>query len=396
MKKIRVASLYKLDGVKKDVLFVLDEFGKILEKSQFDGKSQDYIFLDGTLFPTFVNAHTHLELTDFENSKNISNLWDWILFVVGKKRSFSENEYIESINRGEQIFLSKGIGCIGDVRSVLPEGPYLTYFSSGRVFFEILGYSEELFQTKLSYLNKFISLCNVDKGISIHSLYTTPFSRTLNLIKRAKVNEIPVMIHLGETKYETALFFDRKVSGFEKIFPNSEFEDLNVKSYKEIIEKMGFDKNVILVHCVEFNKRDWDMVKERDISVVLCPCSNQYWGDRLPDFKYILENKIRFAIGTDSPLTNRDMNLRKDSYLILKSLNFKEKYFKQVFDSLTYVGREVLKIKGSGLERGEKFHALFVPGVYDEKELFEHFFNDGKIYIIDGDIEDDKVFKKQI
>lgn len=395
MKKFRVSALYKPDGIERDILLILDEEGRIIEKTKFDGLSKDYLFLDGIVFPTFVNAHTHLELTDFQKIDRVDNLWDWILLVVKNKKSFAEEKFKNSFSNGEKNFYNQGVGCVGDVRSVLPEGPYL-YKLHGRIFFEVLGYIEEIFETKLSLLKKFLYFCNANKGISIHSLYTTPFTKALNLIKMARKYKLPIMIHMGETKFESELFFEKKIEGFKKIFPNAKFEICSFKSYGDIIEKLNLSKDVILVHCVEFSKKDFDTIKNKGINLVLCPCSNLYWGDKLPDFKYIMDNEIDFAIGTDSFLTNEVLNIKEDVNLILKNINNEEKYYKKIFDALTYKGRKVLKIKDIGFAKSEFFRALFIPDIYKEEKLYDAFFSGQKIYLIDGKIKDDQIFKKQI
>lgn len=395
MKKVRISSLYAVDGIEKDVLLILDEEGRVLKKTKFDELSNDYIALDGIVFPALVNAHTHIELTEFKKNEKIDNLWDWIILVVKKKRGIQEKDFIDYISNGEKYFTEQGIGLVGDVRSVLPDGPYFKHLR-GRIFFEVLGYVKEIFNEKLKLLEKFLIGCDVDKGISIHSFYTTPFSKAIELIKIAKNYELPIMIHLGETKFETELFFGKKVEGFKKIFPDSDFEMGNWKSYGDIIEDLDFNKDFILVHCVEFLKKDFDTIKNRGISIIMCPCSNLYWGEKLPDFRYIMDKEIDFAIGTDSPLTNNIMNLREDAKLILKNLNYEEKYCKKIFDALTYKGRKILKVKNTGFGENEFFQGLFIPNIYKEEELFDAFFSDRKIYMIDGKISNDEIFKKQI
>lgn len=395
MRKIRISALYKPTGIERDILLILNDEGRILEKTKFDGITNDYTFLDGIVFPTLVNAHTHIELTEFENVGNIGNLWDWILLVVKNKRNFQEEKFKNSISHGENFFLNQGVCCIGDVRSVLPEGPYFSC-TSGRIFFEVLGYSEEILQAKLKAMETFLTSCNIDKGISIHSLYTTPFSVASDLIKMAEKKGLPVMIHLGETKFESELFFQKDVNGFKKIFPDCEFERIDISSYGDIIEKLNFNENTVLVHCVEFTKKDFDIVKKEGISVVLCPCSNLYWGENLPDFRYIMDREINFAVGTDSPLTNGIMNLREDANLILKNVNYEKKYYKKIFDALTYLGRKVLKISSTGLNKNELFRALFIPNIYTEERLYDAFFNGSKIFLIQSDTKNGQIFKKQV
>jgi len=300
----------------------------------------------------FVNAHTHLELTDtetnFRENLHQEQLWDWIIEIVKKKRSLKESDFEENIKRGEKFLIDNNNIFIGDIRSVNPENP-LFYDNrlNGIVFFEVLGYEEEVFLRKWDEFEKFFNKHKNSKkiGLSVHSLYTTSPKKAKELIKFARDNGLMTAMHLGEKKEESEFLFKNNLNGFRKIFKNAVVEDYGFKSYSDIIDYLNLGSDTILIHCTQFDKSDWLKVKERDIPVVLCPRSNLYFTGLLPDIESIIELDIRWALGTDSLYTNKDINVFEEGkFLMEKFLHIKD-IEKKVLHTLTYGGLDVLGIR---------------------------------------------------
>lgn len=300
----------------------------------------------------FVNAHTHLELTEIETNfrENLhqEQLWDWIIEIVKKKRSLKESDFEENIKRGEKFLIDNNNIFIGDIRSVNPENP-LFYDNrlNGIVFFEVLGYEEEVFLRKWNEFEKFFNKHKNSKkiGLSVHSLYTTSPKKAKELIQFARDNGLMTAMHLGEKKEESEFLFKNNLNGFRKIFKNAVVEDYGFKSYSDIIDYLNLGSDTILIHCTQFDKSDWLKVKERDIPVVLCPRSNLYFTGLLPDIESIIELDIRWALGTDSLYTNKDINVFEEGkFLVEKFLHIKD-IEKKVLHTLTYGGLDVLGIR---------------------------------------------------
>jgi cytosine/adenosine deaminase-related metal-dependent hydrolase len=383
----KVSALYENSEIKRDVNIVVNEYGVIEDIGQkvvLDTIDRE-VELDGIVFPTFVNAHAHLELSNFVTGKQKIPLWDWILEIVHKKRALNPNDYKIAIEEGFNFFSERHIGCIGDIRSVLPNEPFFDeYRANCIVFYEVLGYVENLFNEKFEQLKSFLKHYNGRKGISVHSLYTTPLSKAKAVLEYAKSWGLPVMMHLGETEYESRLLFNREIEGFKKIFSTVNFEYIDVKSYREILEKLRLSSNDILVHCVEFKEEDWDYIAKNRIKVVLCPMSNLFWSDKLPDIDCIIEKGIEFAIGTDSPATNASLDILKDGDLLIRLSKDKERAKRKVFLALTYMGRKILGFSMDVFCKGAKFDCLFVRNAYDEDTLLEYLFVNDKIIRING------------
>ncbi|GAB4436474.1 MAG: amidohydrolase family protein [bacterium] len=333
--------------------------------------------LDGIVIPTLVNAHTHLELMDFRDKLNKDGsleLWDWIIKTVKYKRTLDDKGYLKNISSGERALIEKGTSIIGDVRSILPCGPYLNYLK-GKLFFEVLGYNDVIFGQKFALFEQFLytfkSISGLSAGLSIHSLYTTPFSKAKELVKLARSYKMPIMMHLAETVYEDMLFFHNDEGGFHKIFADASFEKKGFLCYADIIDYLDFGRDTFLVHCVNFSKKDWRKVKEREINVVLCPKSNLFWGNKLPDFTEIISLKINFLLGTDSPKTNDNIDVLKEARFMYSKMRRKETAA-AILDAVTYRGRRLLGCNDDSFTEGSKCSFLFFPSDCTADEAAEY------------------------
>ncbi len=336
-------------GVKKKYYFQLKN-NKIISKCRHipqEADKQKLISLDGVVTPSLFNAHTHLELTErlYPINRQLAKkeLWDWIIEVVKEKRSRTEKEFEKNIKKGERYLLKKGIGRVLDIRSVLLNSPLFFHNNlKGIVFFEVLGYDEAVFQKKWQDFLKFYdSNSDISRiGLSIHSLYTTPIKKAKELVKFAKEKGLIIMMHMGEKAEEKKFLFENDFSGFRKIFRDAMLPSFKFKSFQEIIDYLELGSESILVHCTQFTEKDFEEVKKRDVNVVVCPRSNLYFTGKMPNIEVIIDLEIKWAIGSDSLFTNKNLSVFEDGKLIVKK-----------FPHISQVKDHVLKAIFYGYER---------------------------------------------
>jgi cytosine/adenosine deaminase-related metal-dependent hydrolase len=70
---------------------------------------------------------------------------------------------------------------------------------------------------------------------------------------------------------------------------------------KKIIDEGLVD---ILVHGTQFNEEDLEKIKAHNLSIVICPRCNGYFGVGFPPISAILKLKMPIAIGTDNVMAN--------------------------------------------------------------------------------------------
>ena len=130
-----------------------------------------------TIIPTFVNAHTHLELTDFpkwkENSfdliENPKSFIDWIINLIKVKRYLSSDLFQNSIEEGILQSIKSGTSLVGDIVTHPEYGTYKAPLT-GRLFFEVLGRDDSLINKLIDEAQKKIKVLeHYEAGLSPHA-----------------------------------------------------------------------------------------------------------------------------------------------------------------------------------------------------------------------------------
>ena len=81
------------------------------------------------------------------------------------------------------------------------------------------------------------------------------------------------------------------------------------KTPVEYLEGLGlFDQPAIAAHCVWLEGDDFNILKERDVSVASCPISNAKLASGVANIPQMLQKGIRVGIGTDSVSSNNSLN----------------------------------------------------------------------------------------
>jgi cytosine/adenosine deaminase-related metal-dependent hydrolase len=93
------------------------------------------------------------------------------------------------------------------------------------------------------------------------------------------------------------------------------------KERKTTILKRIFQDNLIdiIVHGTKLEKPDLQLIQEKNISIVLCPRSNGYFGVGFPPISEILELRIPISIGTDNIMANSPNLFEELRYLYMIS-----------------------------------------------------------------------------
>jgi cytosine/adenosine deaminase-related metal-dependent hydrolase len=84
-------------------------------------------------------------------------------------------------------------------------------------------------------------------------------------------------------------------------------EGTDTQSFAEFraLEDLGvLDDRTVLVHGLALDKETAQRLQERGVSLVLCPSSNQFLYERLPDMASV-EHIHKLALGNDSPISAR-------------------------------------------------------------------------------------------
>lgn len=352
---------------------------------------------DCAILPGFVNAHTHLELTHFPSWRLKSNIdynprrfTDWIIQLIKIARGLTPDVYPTSLREGMRMCLESGTTAIGEIVSnpALAE-IYKDSLLSGRLYFEVLGQDPVRFNDKLSAaLATAGSLAtgSMTTGLSPHSPYTIGAEHLPAIREAALAQRLPLSIHISESSAETDFIFDSSGPMAEDFYPFVGWEQYLGRpmrcSSTDLLDRHGLlTPDTLAVHCVHVNLADARIMKERGVSIALCPRSNDKLDvGRAP---VALFNKlgIPLALGTDSLASNDSLSLWDEMRFALEVFS-NDLAAEDVLRMVTSGGASALKISDScgSLETGKRgdFQVVAVCGG-GEKGLLERVVQKGTV-----------------
>ena len=356
------------------------------------------------IMPGFVNAHTHLELSDFkmERPKDFKEwLWEIVLrkdekyapkwydefnFII----SFLERRWLRKIYKALQEIIISGTIAIGDVTNTGELVMRLVGLPlKVHIFVELIAFSDDkalqVFEKLKSNLNDITAIIekhNYQNKFRLSFSAHAPYSVSERLFKLIKsYNDVrKTSVHLAEPIEE--IEFIKHGTGFFKDFLtkrgsfNSEWQPPG-KSPVKYLDDIGFlDENTLAVHCVNVDEEDIQILSSRNVSVCTCPRSNFFLKVGKAPVRKFLDNGINVCLGTDSKASNDDLN-------ILNELRFAREYYRDVSDEelikiATINGAKALGFDTTGsIERGKDADLIYftIPKDLKKSEIYEFIFS---------------------
>ena len=349
------------------------------------------------ILPGFVNAHTHLELTHFPSWRLRTNIdynprrfTDWIIQLIKISRGLTPEVYPPSLREGIRMCLESGTTAVGEIVSN-PQlaAIYGDSLLSGRLYFEVLGQDPVRFNDKMAgALAAAGSLAagTMTAGLSPHSPYTIGEEHLPKIRESAHAQRLPLSIHISESTAETDFIFDSSGPIADDFYPFVGWEQylghpLRCSS-TELLDRNGLlTPDTLAVHCVHINLADARILKERGVSIALCPRSNDKLDVGRAPVGLFRKLGIPLALGTDSLASNDSLSLWDEMRFALEV--FGENLAPEdVLRMVTSGGASALKISDrcGFLEVGKRGDFQVVAGCGDvEKGLLERVVQSGNV-----------------
>jgi len=306
--------------------FVKTESGKIVEVGQ--GRAGDSIeqIIDhgpGVLMPCLVNAHTHLELSALKNKTNAhSGFIDWVQSVIEKRDQCGEKNLLDGIFAGIEELSGSGSMIAAEIASKgLSRQPFLNSKVSGVWFREYLGAdTNDSFEPEKTNAYKTVSVAG-------HAPHTTASDLLVRLKSVARRYGLPFSIHLAESEDEVE-FLTTGRGAWADFLNQRKIKVSRMKSSGagpvKYADQMGLlDDKTLAVHLVFADKKDFQILSEKNVNVCLCPRSNQVLHHHLPDVPVMLSSGLKLCLGTDSLASN-------DSLSIFDEMKFLSESFAEI------------------------------------------------------------------
>lgn len=295
-------------------------------------------FPDCVIMPGLVNAHTHLELTNYPDWRRAANLTypaksypDWIREIITVKRSLSLDDLDLSLREGLSLSLASGTTMVGDI---LAERRLLSIYSSsllsGRVYLEFIGQESQRYSANLESLESDISLLSEGfmAGISPHTPFTLSKELFSLLREKGRSLSLPLSIHLAESVSESEFFNDSSGAIADIIFPFVGWNDylpapMKTTSTAWLASNGMLSPSLSAVHAVHVTEDDIDHLQKNGSTVVLCARSNHALQVGFPPIGKLLAANIRLAIGTDSMATVASLSMFDEIRFLLDTFPLK-------------------------------------------------------------------------
>jgi cytosine/adenosine deaminase-related metal-dependent hydrolase len=279
----------------------------------------------GVLTPGLVNAHAHLQYTDFEELNSLDEPFHaWIAKVTAKRSSFTDAMWGESTRRGLHLMLRSGTTAVADIvtdpAGVLP--PTARSGIGGISYLEIVfedarSWSETGRRLLLERLGS--GPAGRQLGVSPHTPYTVAAAVFADCVAIARDKGLRIHPHVAESPAESEFVltgtgpFAAVMTNFGKAMELIRDGGSGL-SPVAFLDKLGvFGPDVHAAHCVHCDAADREVLRGRGVHAALCVRSNKILqSGQAPVADYLREN-APFGVGTDSLASTPSLDLLEEA-----------------------------------------------------------------------------------
>src|SRR5207248_2700231 len=172
-------------------------------------------FPDGALVPGLVNCHTHLELTHLGGQNAEPSFPQWIRRIRELKDATSAEEFQRAAEQGVRACWAAGVTCVADTGSSGAPFQALARLGGRGIYYqEVFGPDPAKCAASLAELEQALSRLSslasshLRLGVSPHAPYTVSEPLYRAVAQFARREQLPIAVHLAESREETALVKD--------------------------------------------------------------------------------------------------------------------------------------------------------------------------------------------
>jgi cytosine/adenosine deaminase-related metal-dependent hydrolase len=282
-----------------------------------------------TILPGLINAHAHLELSEFSCGSAAADFVEWLMRLVppGPMNLDAIHQSVaRSVPLGAAQCLRFGVTCIGDIsrhgtvsRPLLRDGPLrVVSFGEVQAMASRRGLLEERIQIAADrrFESPFLRT-----AISPHAPYSVELDGYRRCLGVARAGGLPLATHLAETPFE-APFLENHSSRFRDLWEYLGAWDASVPRFAGGAIRFAAATGLLdyprtlLAHVNYCDDAEMDLLAAGRASVVYCPRTHAYFGHTPHRWREMLARGINVAIGTDSCASSPNLNLVDDLRLM--------------------------------------------------------------------------------
>jgi cytosine/adenosine deaminase-related metal-dependent hydrolase len=273
------------------------------------------------ILPGFVNAHTHLELSDSPRPLGAPGMIfpEWIRHVIEFRRGRTADPHA-AVCQGLQESLRAGTTTIGDI--VQPDWPKEEFERSpleATAFLEAIGLAPERVAAKLVEARQHVTAGQDARswrpGLSPHAPYSVRPELFASLVSLAAETRTPIAFHLAESREEMQLLASG-AGPFRELFESLGVWDpaaipRGTKPLDYLRQLADSRIRSLVIHGNYLDDEEIALAaKARErMSVVYCPRTHAYFGHLRHPLPRLLAAGANVAVGTDSRASNPDLSV---------------------------------------------------------------------------------------
>jgi cytosine/adenosine deaminase-related metal-dependent hydrolase len=279
-------------------------------------------FFNGIIVPGFVNAHCHVELSHMKGViPQHSGMIDFCKAIMSYRNSDVDKQ-ISAMYEADKLMENEGIVAIGDISNndlsiEMKKNSRLTYHT----FVETLNLNPNLADEMISAsktIKQRFETAGLSASVTPHAPYSlseTLFEMSVKEANRAGI----VSIHNEESVDEMKLFANKK-GRMRDLF--GKYLDLFLHEYdnpvNRILKYISPETRMLLVHNTHTDEQTLQQVMKQHEKTtwILCPASNLYIENGLPDVNLFAKHNPHIAIGTDSLSSNTNLSILNELKII--------------------------------------------------------------------------------
>ena len=273
-------------------------------------------FRDAVLVPGLINCHTHLELTHLAGQNREDDFTHWIRRVRELKQETSPEQFLEAAKRGVLDGWARGVTCVADTGdSGAPLRALAELRGRGIYYQEVFGPDPAQVEESMAGLRgavdalRPLATSQLRLGVSPHALFTVSASLYRAVAQYAKVERLPVAVHLAESRAETDLVRDGAGAFADALARRGITFDAQHVSPVEYLHGLGVLREALCIHCVQIDARDVGLLKADHASVAHCPLSNRAHDHGAAPLAALRASGVPVGLGTDSVVSVGELDL---------------------------------------------------------------------------------------
>jgi aminodeoxyfutalosine deaminase len=324
------------------------------------------------ILPKAVNAHTHLDMSAYPFQA--LPYYDWIPNVALANRHLRG---LEGSKRGLELLRDSGIAAFGDIVWDPSTMDFLLEHSQipGVAYWEILEFdpsnNDEVFAQTVERVKTWRKLerpGGVRVGLTPHTPFTVNGALHKRLAEFARLEGIPMQIHVGEHPSELELFRTGAGALAESIarwgIPPLKVvwgrkPDLALTPLNHLADLGVLEAKPTLIHMVNVTENDVKIVAQTGCAVVSCPRSNRNLECGVFPWALYAKHGVEVALGTDSIASGESLNIVDEAMAALE-IHGDKLGLRNVARWAVRGGYRALGMKAPSVQRGDDFSSLTV------------------------------------